>query len=339
MTLRLPNTLASTLRAFFTDHVSTLRGLSPHTIRSYRDSLTLLLRFVATQRQRDIAVLDVDDLTADVIIAFLADLEATRHCTVRTRNIRLAALHTFFRFLATQHPDRLEHAQRILGIPFKRTRPRAIEYLEYEEIQGVLAAVDRTTPAGRRDYTLLAALFNTGARVQELLDVRATDLQLTKPCQVRLVGKGRKTRTCPLWSQTARLLRGLCAERGLAPGSDARVFVNHRRAPLTRFGVRFILAKYLRRAAATLPRLARKRLHPHSLRHSTAVHLLKSGVDLPTIAHWLGHASVTTTNRYATIDLDMKRKALAKAQPLSTSPRRPAAWRRDATILEWLEAL
>ncbi len=337
MTHRPPNPLASTLRAFFTDYLSTLRGLSPHTIRSYRDGLTLLLRFVAARTRRDITVLDVDDLTADVVIAFLADLETTRHATVRTRNIRLAALHTFFRFLATQHPDRLAHAQQILGIPFKRTQPQPIEYLEREELEAVLAAVDRTTPAGRRDYTLLATLFNTGARVQELLDVRVTDLQLTTPSQVRLVGKGRKLRTCPLWPQTARLLRALCAERGLDLGSAAPLFVNHRGMPLTRFGVRFILAKYLRRATATQPGLARKRLHPHSLRHSTAVHLLKSGVDPTTIAHWLGHASVNTTNRYATIDLAMKRQALAKAQPLRT-PRRPA-WRRDTTILEWLEAL
>jgi site-specific recombinase XerD len=337
MTRRPPNTLASALRAFFTDYLATLRGLSPHTIRSYRDGLTLLLRFVAARTRRDITILDIDDLTADVVIAFLADLETTRHATVRTRNIRLAALHTFFRFLATQHPDRLAHAQRILGIPFKRTQPRPIEYLEREELEAVLGAVDRTTPAGRRDYTLLATLFNTGARVQELLDVRATDLQLTTPSQVRLLGKGRKLRTCPLWPQTARLLRALCAERGLDLGSDARLFVNHRGMPLTRFGVRFILAKYLRRAAATQPGLARKRLHPHSLRHSTAVHLLKSGVDPTTIAHWLGHASVTTTNRYATIDLAMKRQALAKAQPLRTL-RRPT-WRRDTTILAWLEAL
>ena len=334
----LPNTLASTLRAFFADYLPTLRGLSPHTIRSYRDSLTLLLRFGATQQRRDVAVLDVDDLTADVVIAFLTHLEQTRHSRVTTRNIRLAAIHTFFRFLAVQHPDRLEQVQRILGIPFKRTRSRPVEYLEYEEIDSVLAAVDRATPDGRRDYTLLSTLFNTGARVQEILDVRATDLQLTKPCQIRLVGKGRKTRTCPLWPQTGRLLRALCAERGLDSRAEALLFVNHRGASLTRFGVRFILAKHLRRAAATQPLLARKKLHPHSVRHSTAVHLLKSGVDLPTIAHWLGHASVNTTNRYATIDLDMKRKALAKAQPLSAPSRRPA-WRRDATILEWLEAL
>lgn len=333
-----PNILASTLRAFFTDYVSSLRGLSSHTIRSYRDSLALLLRYVAAQRRCDVAVLDVEDLTADVVIAFLAHLETTRHTTVTTRNIRLAAFHTFFRFLATQHPDRLAHAQRILGIPFKRTRPRPIDYLEYEEIDSVLTAVDRATPAGRRDYTLLATLFNTGARVQELLDVRATDLQLTKPCQVRLFGKGRKTRTCPLWPQTGRLLRALCAERQLDLRSEARLFVNHRGEPLTRFGVRFILAKHLRHAAATQPLLARKKLHPHSLRHSTALHLLKSGVDPLTIAHWLGHASVNTTNRYVAIDLEMKRKALAKAQPPSAPARRPA-WRRNATILQWLEAL
>lgn len=333
-----PNILASTLHGFFTEYVSSLRGLSSHTIRSYRDSLALLLRYVAAQRRRDVAVLDVEDLTADVVIAFLAHLETTRHTTVTTRNIRLAAFHTFFRFLSTQHPDRLAHAQRILGIPFKRARPRPIDYLEYEELDGVLTAVDRATPAGRRDYTLLATLFNTGARVQELLDIRAADLQLTKPCQVRLLGKGRKTRTCPLWPQTGRLLRALCAERQLDLHSEARLFVNHRGEPLTRFGVRFILAKHLRHAAATQPLLARKKLHPHSLRHSTALHLLKSGVDPLTIAHWLGHASVNTTHRYVAIDLEMKRKALAKAQPPSALARRPA-WRRNATILQWLEAL
>jgi integrase/recombinase XerD len=232
----------------------------------------------------------------------------------------------------------VEQAQRILGIPFKRTRPRPIEYLEYDEIDHVLAAIARTTPAGRRDYALLATLFNTGARVQELLDVRANALQLTPPFQIRLLGKGRKTRTCPLWPQTARLLRALCVERQLDLRSDAPVFVNRRGVPLTRFGVRFILAKHVRRAAQAYPALARKKLHPHSLRHSTAVHLLRSGVDLATIAHWLGHASINTTNRYTTIDLELKQRALARAQPLRT-PASGAAWRRNTTILEWLEAL
>jgi integrase/recombinase XerD len=235
-------------------------------------------------------------------------------------------------------PTRLDQAQRILGIPFKRTRSRPIAYLEHEEIAAVLAGVDRSTRAGRRDYALVATMFNTGARVQEILDLRASDLQLTQPYQLRLVGKGQTVRWCPLWPQTARLLRAWCTERQVDLRSDARVFVNHRGLPLTRFGVRFILAKHIRQASQRQSSLTAKKLHPHSLRHSTAVHLLKSGVDLPTIAHWLGHASVNTTNCYVTVDLELKRKALARAAPLGTS--RPAApWRRDISVLEWLEAL
>lgn len=338
MTAPRPNPLARALRAFFAEQLPGLRGLSPHTIRSYRDSLCLLLRFVAAQQGRDAAALDVEDLPADAVVAFLAGLEQERHNTVATRNVRLAAIHAFFRFLAAQAPERLAHAQTILGIPFKRTAQRPLAYLEYEELAAVLATVDRSTPDGRRDYALLATLFNSGARVQELLDLQVRDLHLTPPYQVRLLGKGRKARSCPLWPQTAALLRALCAERQLDPRAEGRVFLNHRGQPLTRFGVRFLLGKYLRQAAASAPTLAQKALHPHSLRHSTAMHLLKAGVDLATIAQWLGHASLTTTSKYATLDLAMKREVLARAQPLGTAAG-SAPWRRDATILAWLEAL
>jgi len=334
-----PNALACTLRKFFGDHLPAIRGVSPHTIRSYRDSMALLLRFLATTTARPVATLDVPDLTVEHVVAFLHHVEQHRGVTATTRNVRLAAIHSFARFLAAQEPVYLDQAQRLLAIPFKRARPRPIAYLEYEEIAAVLASVDRSTRAGRRDYTLLAAMFNTGARVQEILDLRASDLQLTKPHQVRLVGKGRKVRWCPLWPQTAQLLRAWCIERQLDLRSEAPVFVNQRGLPLTRFGVRFILAKRLRQAAQHQPSLATKRFHPHSLRHSTAIHLLKSGVDLPTIAHWLGHASVNTTNRYVTVDLELKRKALARAAPLGTTRSSPAPWRRDASVLEWLEAL
>jgi len=233
----------------------------------------------------------------------------------------------------------LDQAQRLLGIPFKRARPRPIAFLEYEEIAAVLASVDRSTRAGRRDYALVVAMFNTGARVQEILDVRTSDLQLTKPYQLRLVSKGRRVRWCPLWPQAAQLLRTWCVERRLDLRSDTPVFINQRGRPLSRFGVRFIVAEYVRLAGQHQPGLAGKRLHPHTLRHSTAVHLLKAGVDLPTIAHWLGHASVNTTNRYVSVDLELKRKALARAEPLGTARSSPAAWRRDPGILEWLEAL
>lgn len=334
-----PNTLARTLRAFFADQLPGLRGLSPHTIRSYRDSLVPLLRFTAARRARAVARLDVDDLDVATVVAFLAHLEQARQNTAATRNVRLAAIHAFFRFLAAQHPPALAHAQQILGIPFKRTGVRPLAYLEAAELAAVLGAIDRSTRAGRRDYAVLATLFNTGARVQELLDLRVADLQLTPPYQVRLVGKGRKERTCPLWAQTAGLLRALCAEWHGEDRPTARVFLNQRGQPLTRFGVGFLLEKHRRHAVAACPSLAGKTLHPHSVRHGTAVHLLKAGVDLATIGQWLGHASLNTTTKYATLDLEMKRQALAQAEPLAPGPHVAPPWRKDLTILDWLEGL
>ena len=231
------------------------------------------------------------------------------------------------------------HCQRILAVPFKRTGSRPVEYLEHEEIEAILGVVDRRSVDGRRDYALLATMFNTGARVQEIVALCVADLRLDAPAQVRLHGKGQKERVCPLWPQTADLLRALLAERGHEPQSDEPVFRNHRGMRLTRFGVRYLLQKYCTRAQASVPALRTKRLHPHSMRHSTAVHLLRAGVDIVTISQWLGHASVTTTHRYATVDLDMKRQALAKARPTTGAVAGPARWRTDASVLEWLEAL
>jgi integrase/recombinase XerD len=327
-----PNTLARTLRAFFAEQLPGLRGLSPHTIRSYRDSLVLLLRFAAVRRDRPVASLDVADLDVDTVIAFLAHLEGHRHNAGTTR-------HALFRFLAAQHPPALAHAQQILGVPFKRTAIRPIAYLEAAELAAVLGVIDQRTRAGRRDYAVLATLFNTGARIQELLDVRVADLQLTPPYQVRLLGKGRKERTCPLWAQTAGLLRALCTEWEIQDQPTARAFLNQRGRPLTRFGVGFLLEKYRRQAVAACPSLAGKKLHPHSVRHSTAVHLLKAGIDLVTIGQWLGHASLNTTTKYATLDLEMKRQALARAEPLGAASTSTPPWRKDPTILAWLEAL
>ena len=223
------------------------------------------------------------------------------------------------------------------AFPFKRARQRAIDYLEYEEIDSILKAINRATLQGSRDYALLATMFNTGARVQEIADLRACDLQLTKPFQVRLFGKGRKERYCPLWPQTATVLRSFCKQRNLDLRSEACVFLNHREQPITRFGIRHILAKCLGLACEDAPNLRKKRLHPHSMRHSMAVALLKSGVDLSTISHLLGHASPTTTNRYAKVDLEMKRQAIAKVKPVPRRSRTP--WSKDRTILDWLESL
>jgi site-specific recombinase XerD len=336
MKSKYPNDLALALRDFFGEFLTKVKGASPHTLASYRDSIVLLLRFVAAQQGRTVSVLDFDDIDARQVISFLTHLEDKRRNTATTRNVRLSAFHAFFRYVATRHPERLEHCQRILVIPFKRARQRTIEYLEYEEIQQILSAIDQSKDDGGRDYALLAILFNTGARVQEILDLRVCDLQLSKPFQVRLLGKGRKERHCPLWPQTARLLRSFCKERQLDPHSHQVVFLNHRGEPLTRFGVRYLLGKYQDRAKVHSASLRNKRLHPHSLRHSTAVALLKAGVDLSTISQWLGHASPTTTNKYATIDLEMKREALAKVKPIRGQRR--SGW-RNRSILDWLEGL
>lgn len=332
-----PNLLARCLRDYFTDHLPRLRGMSAHTIHSYRDSLVLLLRFVASNGKGDVCDLDMEDIQPDRVLAFLTYLEEERENSVTTRNVRLAAIHAFFRYVGAHHPAQMERAQRLLGIPFKRADQRVIEYLDRNELEAILTRMDRSTADGRRDYALLATMFNTGARVQEVIDLRGRDLQLTRPYQLRLFGKGRKERFCPLWPQTAQVLRSFCEERKIEIGSDARVFLNHRGAPLTRFGVRYILAKHIDRARPEVATLARKRLHPHSMRHSTAVALLKSGVDLSTISQWLGHASPTTTNRYATIDLDMKRDAINRVKPVTGS--RKAAWRTKETVLQWLESL
>ena len=274
------------------------------------------------------------------VLDFLQYLEAERHSVPATRNVRLAAIHAFFRYCAAEHPDHLELCQRVLAVPFKRARSRPVEYLEFVEIQVVLTAIDRSTADGRRDYALLATIFNTDARVQEIITVRVLDVRLQSPPHVRLFGKGHKERVCPLWPQTAEILRALLAETGDSPLPEDPLFRNHRGSRLTRFGVRYILRKHCARAQAARPALASKRLHPDSMRHSTAVHLLRAGVDILTISQWLGHASVTTTNRYATTDLEIKRKAIEQAQAIDhTTDDGAALWRLDASILAWLEAL
>lgn len=334
----LPNALARALRGFFADHLPRVRGASPHTVCSYRDAMALLLRFLADRHDRAVILLDFQDLSPDDVLAFLDYLEVGRGNSTSTRNTRLAAIHAFARYAAAGDPEHLELCQRLIAVPFKRVGVPIVEYLEANEVRAMLDATNRTTAAGRRDYALLLALFNTGARVQEIVDIRPRDLHLDRPLQVRLLGKGRKERICPLWPETATVLRVLIVECGLDASSTAQLFRNQRGQPLTRFGVRYVMRKYARLAGDTAPTLKAKRVHPHTMRHTAAVHLLQAGVDMVTISHWLGHASVETTNRYAAVDLETKRAAIAKAGPLGDEPA-SAEWRRDASILDWLESL
>ncbi len=333
------NSLGVALRGFLATYLPSLRGMSSHTILSYRDSLKLFLQFLAERQRKPVSALNIESIGAEEVVAFLEYLETGRHNGVGTRNVRLSAIHSFFRYFAGIHPEYLDKCQRILNIPFKRSSTRTIEYLEFEEITAVLQSVDRSKADGRRDYALLSLMFNTGGRVQEIVDLKADDLQLTRPFSIRIHGKGKRERICPLWPQTAGVLAEYVEERGVDLRRPVPVFTNHLAGPLTRFGVRYILAKYLRLAAVRQPSLSKKRLHPHSMRHSTAVHLLKSGVDLSTISHWLGHCSVNTTNKYVAIDLEMKLKAIEKARPVDAPPNVHRLWRKDSHILAWLESL
>ena len=329
--------LAVALRRFLGDYLPNQRAFSPHTIWSYRDSLKLLLQFTAGPKRR-VADLTLADLMPAKILAFLDHLEQRRGNDAATRNVRLTAIHSFFDFLGSGWPEHLEQARRVLAITFKRTRHRTIDYLEAKELRAILGQIDRHELPGRRDYVLLALMFNTGARVQEIVSLQTTDLRLTPPPSVKFLGKGRNERICPLWPETARLLAQHLTDTGLDPREPQALFRNQRGSPLTRFGARLILQRHVARTAAQCPALQGKRIHPHSLRHSTAVYLLKSGVDFSTIAHWLGHKSPNTTYQYTAINLEAKRELLDKVQPIPKATRRPR-WRTDHNLLTWLTSL
>lgn len=331
------NVLALAIERFLGDYLPHQRALSIHTIRSYRDTLKLLLQFAAGAKGR-VTDLTVSDLTPARIISFLDHLETCRGNSPSTRNVRLSAIHSFFDYLGAGWPEHLHQAQRVLAITYKRTSHRSIDYLDASEVRAVLAGIDRQNIWGRRDYALIALMFNTGARIQEIVSLQATDLHLAPPHSIHFLGKGRQERICPLWPETARLLQQHIVDSGLDPHAPEALFRNHRGFALTRFGARLILRRHVERALAIQPSLKGKRIHPHSIRHSTALNLLRSGVDLSTIAHWLGHKSINTTQKYLTIDLEAKREALAKVEPVAKSPRRPR-WRTDKDLLSWLESL
>ncbi|MGH7978224.1 MAG: tyrosine-type recombinase/integrase [Limisphaerales bacterium] len=330
--------LSAAVKGFLGDYLPHQRACSPHTILSYRDSLKLLLQFAAGTK-RKLTELTVEHLSPQIVAAFLDHLESKRGNQAATRNVRLTAIHSFFEYLGREHPEHLLQAHRVLSVPFKRVTQRTVDYLDADELRRVLEAVNRSTPMGRRDYLLLTVLFNTGARVQEIVSLNTTDLRLIPPESIKFLAKGRKERICPLWPETAKLIRQFCHETGLTLDEPKPLFCNHQGGRLTRFGARLILLRHAERAVQSCPALAKKRIHPHVLRHSTAVHLLKAGVDLSTIAHWLGHASINTTHKYLTMDLEAKRAALAAAGPIAAKPRGAARRRISEDLMQWLESL
>jgi integrase/recombinase XerD len=331
------NRLSRHVHGFFHEYLTTQRNVSPHTLFSYRDTLKLFLSFAAQQLSTPVVDLNLDALTPDLVLMFLNHLETERSNKPSTRNVRLAALHVFFRYVGAHDPLSLDKCQRIVSIPKKRAAAPTIDYLEREELGLILARIDRHHAPGRRDYAMLSFTYQTAARVQEVVGLRACDLQLDPPPQVRIWGKGRKERILPLWSQTAALLRALLEERNVDPRSSQPVFVNMRGRPITRWGFRHVLRKYVGAAAQDGSTIGRKRVHPHSLRHASAMHMLQAGADPNAIRDVLGHASSETTWRYARINIEMKRKAIESYKP--DVPQGPPVWRKDQDLLAYLESL
>ena len=311
--------------------------MSPHTLHAYRDAIRSLLTFAADRHGRSVVELSLDDLGRDTVLVFLEHLEQQRGNAVVTRNARLAAIHSLYRFVAAEDPTALAVCQHVLAIPYKRTPSRAVTCLARTEIEHLLTSIDRSTALGRRDVALLQFLYNTGARAQEAVDVRLPALRFDAPAQVRLLGKGRKERLCPLWAETINLLRAMLRDRDVPLTGDVPLFVNATGRSLTRFGLRHIVRTRVAAAAVSRPMLAKTRITPHTFRHTTALHLLQSGVELNVVRSWLGHASIETTHAYVEIDLQMKRAAIEACEPPGLkSP--PPTW-SDPDLLAWLEAL
>ena len=330
--------LGPVLHSFFLDHLITVKGLRPASVRSYRDTIRLLLLFLAADKRSKITRLTVGDLTFERIVAFLRHLEQDRGNHIRTRNQRLAAIHTLFEYIATRSPEMLMVCQQVAAIPSKRVPPPETRFLERDEIQQLLHGLPSRGRHALRDRALFLFLYNTGARVQEAADLRVEHLDLDEHPTVRLHGKGDKWRTCPLWQQTARTIEQLLESENPSPPPPTAAVFTARGQPLTRYGI----YKIVRRHAADLddPRTGR-RVSPHTFRHTAAVHLLEAGVEVNVIRGWLGHADLTTTNRYAEINTKAKQEALLLTEPpgVSEGSRTNPIWRTDETLLNWLASL
>lgn len=333
------HSIARFVQGFFQNYLTAQRGLSPNTILSYRDSIKLFLLFVSQRVEKTVDKLTLEDFDVNLAVAFLGDLEKSRGNSIQTRNNRLQALRSFFRYAATQEPTLLAQCQRICEIPNKRTDHKTVEYLENKEVTAILDSVDSKSSNGLRDYALLMFFYNTGARAQEGVDLEIHDLRLETPYQVKLTGKRRKQRVCPLWPETVTALQNYLDNRHPDVSEVPSVFLNANGKPITRFGIRYIVGSCAATASQVCSSLKSKKVSPHTLRHTTAMHMLQSGNDIGVIKAWLGHADINTTHGYVEIDMNMKRKALEACQApgVKTAKHRPK-WQKQS-VLEWLDQL
>ncbi len=326
--------LAGLLEAFFSQRLQQQRNASPNTIAAYRDTFRLLLAFAQDRLRTAPSELSLATVDAALITAFLQHLEKVRRNCIRTRNARLAALHSFFRFAALQEPAHAAACQRVLAIPTKKTERKLVTSLTRAEQDALVAAPNRETWLGRRDHAMLVLFLQTGLRVSELRELRCEDVVLSTGAHVRCRGKGRKERCTPLTRETASVLRAWLAERAGSPRDP--VFPSRRGTQLSRDAVERFVTKHATTASAVCPSLRTKRVTPHVLRHSTAVSLLQAGNDRAVIALWLGHESIETTQMYLDADLSMKERALARTAPLRTPPGR---YRPPDRLLAFLSGL
>ena len=327
------------VESYFRSHLQRALGASPHTVRAYGHALRLFFLFLAKRVHRPVGLLALDDLQVKSVLAFLDHLESARQNSAATRNCRLAAIHGFVDHLLRNDVTRAGQYQRILDIRPKRARTRVVQYLDAEQVRAILAQPDRRTSSGARDYALLLLLFNTGARVSEVLALSIHDLRTAGARQIRVRGKGNRERICPLWTETTVALRLMLRYLGAEEGP---LFRNARGGPLSRDGVAYVLDRHTKTAAVAVCELRHRRVTPHVLRHSCAVALLQAGVDPTVIRDYLGHASVATTNRYIASNIAMKRDALAafwRRAGLLPGHEARAPWRPKHGLLDFLSSL
>jgi len=332
------NQLLKSIQHFFQSYLPKERGLSVHTIRSYRDTLKLFLKHMSEVKKCKVQGVSLDDLTAENVKNFLNSIEKTRENSVSTRNQRLAVMKTFVGFLMGQDIARGNQLEKISLITMKREPYKPVVYLTDDEMQALLDSVDQNTKQGMRDYVILLLLYNSGARVQELCDLKIKDVRMEKPFMVTLTGKGRKTRHVPLWAGTTTAIKRYL-QTCSASDPEIPIFMGKRGEALSRFAVLYLVQVYVVKAGKKCKSIKEKTIGPHTLRHTTAMHLLQSGVDIAVIKEWLGHADLNTTHEYVEINMKMKEEALAKTTKPKNNNTISSILRQEKDVLKWLETL
>lgn len=336
--MRKENELLKSIQYFFQSYLPKERGLSIHTIHSYRDTLKLLLKHLSELKKCKVQAVDFDELTAENVKSFLNSIEKNRENSVSTRNQRLAVIKTFVAYLLAQDIRRGNQLEKISLIPMKRAPYKPVVYLTDDEMRTLLDSVDQTTPQGIRDYAILLMLYNSGARVQEICDLKIKDVRMDSPYLVTLTGKGQKVRHVPLWAGTITATKRYL-ERGSVSNPESRIFIGKRGEPLSRFAVRYLVQTYVAKAAQECKSIKEKDIGPHTLRHTTAMHLLQSGVDIAVIKEWLGHADLNTTHEYVEINMKMKEAALTKMTKPKNKTTISSILKQEKDVFKWLESL